>query len=219
MRAIAAVLALAAGIQEKPLNPIQDDPNLPRVLLIGDSISIGYTIPVRKLLAGKVNVHRPPENCGPTPTGLKQLDKWLGTGKWDVIHFNWGLHDLKHADPSGKLVDPSKGKRQVEIGEYEKNLDELVRRLKKTGAKLIWGSTTPVPEGSSGRIKGDEVSYNAVAEKVMKAHGVAIDDLHGFAAQRLEKIQQPRNVHFTPEGSGELARQVSDSIQSALGRK
>ena len=74
---------------------VVDDPRLPRVLLVGDSISIGYTLPVRNLLQGKANVHRIPENGGPTTNGLAKLSAWLGNGKWDVIHFNFGLHDLK----------------------------------------------------------------------------------------------------------------------------
>src|SRR5438105_12012509 len=104
--------------QEKKAKPdpafaqVKDDPALPRVLIIGDSISIGYTVPTRKLLEGKANVHRIPENGGPTTAGLKNVKKWLGEGKWDVIHFNWGLHDIK--------MDA--GKHQVPVGEYEKNL-------------------------------------------------------------------------------------------------
>ena len=82
--------------------PIKDDPNLARVLLIGDSISIGYTLAVRELLEGKANVHRPPTNCGPTTRGLEQIDAWLGDKKWDVIHFNFGLHDLKYLGPNGQ---------------------------------------------------------------------------------------------------------------------
>ena len=62
---------------------------LPRVLLIGDSISMGYTEPTRKLLQGKANVVRIPVNGGPTTTGLENLEKWLGAEWWDVIHFNW----------------------------------------------------------------------------------------------------------------------------------
>ena len=77
---------------------VTDDPKLPRVLLIGDSISIGYTLPVRELLKGKANLHRIPVNGGPTITGLEKLKGWIGDGKWDIIHFNWGLHDLKFMD-------------------------------------------------------------------------------------------------------------------------
>src|SRR5262245_27701093 len=80
---------------EDPLKPIEDKPGLPRVLLIGDSISIGYTLPARKALDGKANVHRISANAGTSAKTLKNLDKWLGNGKWDVIHINVGLHDIK----------------------------------------------------------------------------------------------------------------------------
>ena len=137
---------------------VEDVAGLPRVLLIGDSISIDYTVPVRELLKAKANVHRPLTNCGPTTRGLTGIEEWLGDGKWDVIHFNWGLHDLKYMGPQGQnLADPkAKDSRpQVPIDEYEKNLRKLVSRLKKTKAKLIWRSTTPVPEGCKGRVVGD----------------------------------------------------------------
>jgi hypothetical protein len=78
------------------MKPPQEVPGLPRVLLIGDSISIGYTLPVRELLKGKANVHRIPQNGGATDVGLEKMASWLGDGKWDVIHFNFGLHDAKY---------------------------------------------------------------------------------------------------------------------------
>ncbi|NCQ33155.1 MAG: SGNH/GDSL hydrolase family protein, partial [Armatimonadetes bacterium] len=141
------------------LAPIQDVAGLPRVLLIGDSISMGYTLPVRELLKGKANVHRIPTNGGPTLRGLESLKRWLGDGKWDVIHFNWGLHDLRLDDA---------GKYQVPLDEYEKNLKELVKQLKATGAKLVWCSTTPVPEKCTPpRKNADVIAYNAAAKKIM----------------------------------------------------
>jgi len=223
---LAAMPAAAAeGGKEKrrvdpAFEPVPDEPGLPRVLLIGDSISIGYTLPVRALLKGQANVHRPPTNCGSTTTGLQELDQWLGSGKWDVIHFNFGLHDLKYADERGNLVAVDRGTQQVPVGQYEKNLEELVTRLEKTGAKLIWASTTPVPEGAQGRVPGDEVKYNAAAKRVMDKHGVAINDLHAFASQFKDEkaIQMERNVHFMRSGSVELARQVVAHILKALGK-
>jgi acyl-CoA thioesterase-1 len=195
---------------------VADDPKLPRVLLIGDSVSMGYTIPVRQMLQGKANVHRPAANCGPTERGLDQLDKWLGKGKWDVIHFNFGLHDLKYLDANGKYVDPDKGKQVASPEVYERNLRELVARLKKTGAKLIFATTTPVPAGTLGRLEGDEVRYNQVAVKVMADNGIAIDDLHAVAVKDQKTIQKPRNVHFTPEGYKMLAASAAASIERAL---
>src|SRR6185436_1919626 len=74
--------AQKAAPKEPSFERVTDDPKLPRVLLIGDSISMGYTIPVRQLLQGKANVHRIPENGGPTTNGLSQLPNWLGDGRW-----------------------------------------------------------------------------------------------------------------------------------------
>lgn len=202
------------------LAPIQDVAGLPRVLLIGDSISIGYTLPVRELLSGAANVHRIPTNGGPTTRGVESIDQWLGTEKWDVIHFNWGLHDLKYVDAQGNLLQVvDQGRPQVSLADYERNLETLVTRLKQTGAKLIFATTTPVPEGAAGRIPADAPRYNEAALRVMYKHGVAVDDLYAFALPRLSEIQLPKNVHFSAEGSRALAEAVTASIRQALAEK
>lgn len=211
--------AKAKRVQQPVFAEIEDVPGLPRVLLIGDSISIGYTLAVREELKGKANVHRPPTNCGPTTRGVTEIEKWLGSGKWDVIHFNFGLHDLKYVDEKGQNTEPAKGRPQVSTEEYAKNLETLVSRMKKTGAKLIFATTTPVPEGSAARVKDDEVKYNQVALAVMKKHGVEIDDLYAFAKPKLAEIQLPADVHFKPEGSKVLAEQVASSILKTLEMK
>ena len=201
-----------------PMTPIEDVAGLPRVLLIGDSISIGYTLPTRELLKGKVNLHRIPTNGGPTIKGLQYIESWLGEKKWDVIHFNWGLHDLKHMGPNGENLFPKEkgGKVQVSLEDYEKNLDRLVLRLKKTGARLIWRNTTPVPPGSKGRYVGDSIRYNAAAERVMIRHGVPTHDLFTMSRERMKEIMLPANVHYTKDGSKALAESVAKIILQAL---
>jgi lysophospholipase L1-like esterase len=199
--------------------PTVDVAGLPRVLIIGDSISIGYQVALKEALAGKANVHRPAVNCGPSSRGVEQIEDWLGNGKWDVIHFNFGLHDVRHFDYAKKPVDADQGHRQVNDADYEKNLETLVTRMKKTGAKLVFGLTTPVPEGAAGRIKGDEVKYNEIASRVMQRQAVAIDDLYGFALPKLAEIQRPKDVHYTEEGSKVLAGQVAASILKELHSK
>ena len=190
------------------LAKIEDDPKLPRVLLIGDSISIGYTLPVREILKGEANVHRIPVNGGPTSNGIKNIEAWLGTGKWDVIHFNWGLHDLK-------LIE---GKQQVVPTDYEANLRKLVARMKQTGATLVWCTTTPVPEGDPNppRTFHDVIDYNTLAAKVMSDEKVATNDLFGFAQPKLAEIQNRNDVHFSAKGSRVLAEQVAKEIRAAL---
>ena len=198
--------------------PVGDTPGLPRVLLIGDSISMGYTLPVRELLKGVANVHRPPTNCGPSTKGVAEIDKWLGDGKWDVIHFNFGLHDLKHVDAKGANTSPDKGKLQVPLDEYKKNLDAIVVKLKKTGAKLIFATTTPVPAGEKQRAADSDAAYNAAAAEVMARHGVATDDLNAFVKAKKGDGALPNNVHFTPEGYKALAGQVAAEVKKALGK-
>jgi len=209
---LAAMLLAGAAAQTGPeFAAVEDTPGLPRVLLIGDSISIGYTLPVRELLRGKANVHRIPDNGGPTTRGIAQLDAWLGHGRWDVIHFNFGLHDLK--------INPD-GSRQVPLEEYGRNLREIAARLKKTGARLVWATTTPVPGATANppRQAADVVAYNAAARRVAEENGIAIDDLYGFALPKLAGIQIPANVHFTKEGYRALAERVAEAIAAQLNR-
>jgi len=187
-----------------------------RVLIIGDSISIGYFEPTKALLGEKADVYHNPGNAQHTVHGLAQLEAWLGETPWDVIHFNHGLHDLKYADERGRLVAVTEGKQQIPINEYARNLEALTLRLKQTGAALIFATTTPVPEGARGRVKGDEVRYNKVAREIMTRHKVPVNDLYSFALARLDAIQQPKNVHFTDEGSQQLAEQVARYIGLAI---
>lgn len=180
---------------------VADDPKLPRVLLIGDSVSRGYTQAARNALKGKVNVHRAPANCGPTATGLKKLDVWLGDGNWDLIHFNFGIHD-----------------RRTNVDDYEKRLEEIVKRLKQTGAKVVWASSTPIPadwkEGPEMKAKLEE--KNAIAAKVMERNGVEIDDLFTFITPHLSEVQNPKDVHFNGKGYDLLGKQVAEYIEGAL---
>lgn len=195
---------------------------LPRVLLIGDSISQGYTKPVIELLAGKAEVQRVKGNAGHTGMGLKGLPKWLDAkhGQWDVIHFNWGLWDLCYRNPESK----TQGRRDKIGGtlthtpeQYRENLEQIVTMLEATGAKLIWASTTPVPTGEAGRKVGDDLVYNRVAAEVMKKHSIPINDLHAVMVPHMTRLTTaPGNVHFTPEGSALLAKQVVAAIEKAL---
>lgn len=198
------------------LAPIADVAGLPRVLLMGDSISMGYTLPVRARLQGRANVHHPIENCGDTGRGLRRMEVWLGAGKWDVIYFNFGLHDMKYLDAAGKYVPPEQGAQLHPLPVYEANLRELVTRLRLTGATLVFATTTPVPDGTLGRVKDNELAYNEVAVRVMKELGVRVDDLHALAVARQKEIQLPQNVHFTDPGYAALGEKVVATLSTVL---
>lgn len=201
-----------------PLSPIAEVSGLPNVLIIGDSISIGYTVPTRALLAGKVNLHRIPTNGGPTTKGITEIEKWLGGRKWDLIHFNWGLHDLKYMGKDGTNLVPKEkgGVVQVNLSEYEKNLDILVARMKKSAKHLVWRNTTPIPPGSKARYVGDAEKYNLAASRVMKKHKVASLDLFSPSKKNMKNWMREANVHYFPHGSQALSAIVAQDILGRL---
>jgi len=207
---------------ELAIRPTPVNPALPFVLIIGDSISVSYTLPVRLRLEGIANVMRPLENCGSTLMILQNLDRWLGQTKWAVIHFNAGLHDLEHVQseniaPGKQIMVPiAKGHRWISVESYRANLEKIVERLEKTGAKLVFATTTPVPAGEPNRVPEDVALYNDAALAVMRAHGVPIDDLNSAAVESACRFQKPQDVHFYQEGSDILAEHVAASIKAAL---
>ena len=179
---------------------VVDKPGLPRVLLIGESVSRGYTQAVRAALDGKMNVHRAPENCGPTANGIKKIEVWLGAGKWDVIHFNFGIHD-----------------RNTPVADYKQRLQLLVERMSKTGAKLVWATTTPIPDDLPKNQKAASiVERNVAAAEVMKGGGVLTDDLFEAITPKLAELQNPNDVHFNAQGYEFLGKQVASSLEAAL---
>ena len=104
------------------------------------------------------------------------------------------------------------------VEEYQANLEKIVARLRQTGARLVFATTTPVPEGVTNPYRNpeDPARYNAAAVEVMKRHGIRVNDLFAFAQPRLAEIQLPRNVHFTPQGSAALADQVAGLLRREL---
>jgi len=237
-KTIFLLLVFLCGMSVGDLNPgrgqdsnLPEPPQkrLPNVLILGDSISIGYTPYVKKALLNTANVVRPTlpqgraENCAGTVNGIKHIERWLAAGnhKWSVIHFNFGLHDLKRVDPKNRKNsnDPAHP-RQSEPADYEKQLTEIVEKLLKTKARLIFATTTPVPQGGvkPHRDVQDPNRYNAIALKIMKANGIAVNDLYTAAQPKIKKIMRPVNVHFTKEGSEFLGQKVVKAIQEQLGQ-
>lgn len=170
----------------------------PRVLIIGDSISIGYTEPVRQRLASVANVTRIPGNGNSTSYALEAIEEWLRKQKPAIIYFNFGLHDLLH---------------QVGRETYANNLRTIVIRLRQTGAKLIFAEMTVVPPSRLNYFPDQQDAYRETAANVMREMGVPTDSLHHVAAEQI-----PDDVHFTPKGSESLADHVATTIRDALGR-
>ena len=203
--------------------------DLPKVFIYGDSISIGYTEYVRASLEGKADVMRLHVNGSSSQEFIKRMEAFrkalfqpdLEGGwdfTWDVIHFNIGLHDLKYVD-NGKL-DKEKGIQVSSLLVYENNLHSIIKYLKNKypEARLIFATTTPVPNGEAGRFMGDELKYNKVALRVIQGYSdIIINDLHRFSVPILKTYAEgPGNVHYKGEGSRlqgiEVAQQIARVI-------
>ena len=197
--------------------------NLPKVLVIGDSISMNYHEAAKSALAGAVDYKRIPTNGSSTVFGLQNIDKWLGPKPtWDVIQFNHGLHDLKTPYlPESKSWGPP----MVSLEDYKTNLEKEISILKKTGARLIWCTTTPVPndnQSAASRKKGACLDYNAAAREVLQRHPqILITDLHATVTQSpvFDKWRAGNDVHFyTKEEQALLGDAVATSIRRALAK-
>jgi len=201
-----AVLISSAAAQER---------TLPRVVLVGDSIRIGYAPLVAKLLAGKAIVVSPKPNGEDSGNVLRNLDEWVIKEKPDVVHINAGLHDLKLKDKSY----------QVPLVEYERNLKTILARIQKeTKAKIVFATTTPILDDLHAqrkvgfdRFEADVQKYNTAAVSVMKQAGVSINDLHKLVESGgKEKLMQRDGTHYTQEGYETLAAAAADSILRSL---
>ncbi len=190
---------------------MQDKPN---ILIIGDSISLGYTPFVKKNLERKAHISHNPGNAQHTGTGLKKVEEWVGDGDWDIIQFNWGLWDLCYRHPDSKVQgnrDKENGKLTYTIEEYAANLDTIITILKaKTSAELIFLTTTYVPVNEAGRYPNDAIRYNDAAKKVMTKHGVTVNDLYEQSFQIHQKYGLGSDdVHYSPKGYKKLGKQVT----------
>lgn len=201
------VSALASG----------QDAKLPKVVLIGDSIRLGYAPGVAKLLEGKAVIVSPKQNGGDSSNVLKNLEAWVIQEKPDVIHINAGLHDLKH---SKKTMT-----HQVPLADYEKNLKAIVDRLhKETKAKIIFATTTPILDerhakrkADFDRFEADVKKFNAAALAVMQQANVPINDLHKVVADGgPAELLGADGTHYTPAGNEKLAAAVAAAIQKQL---
>jgi lysophospholipase L1-like esterase len=194
---------------------------LPKVLIIGDSIAGDYFSIVMNKLEGIAEVQTPqePGNGGGTTNGVLYVDKWIEEAKWDVIHFNFGLHDIKHIDPeTGKNSKNLNDPQQANPEQYGKNLRVIVEKLKASGAKLIFATTTPYPDklGKQMRTPGMPAVYNKIAIEIMRENDIAINDIYSYVLPRMEKLQRPKNVHFMENGSKALGEKVAQSILEYL---
>jgi lysophospholipase L1-like esterase len=184
------------------------------VVLIGDSIRMGYEDVVRQHLSGIASVWAPKDNGGHSRNILAHLDEWVLTRHLDIVYINCGLHDIARKFDLPDLAVP--------LSEYRKNIRHILSLIKsKTNTVVIWASITPVNEqwhhANKGfdRLEADVVSYNTVANEVANECEVPIHDLFGIVQQsNQQNLLSSDGVHFTSNGYDLLGNKVAEFIKA-----
>jgi lysophospholipase L1-like esterase len=186
-----------------------------RLLLLGDSIRLSYQDAVRKLAGKRATVVGPAENCRHAAFTLDNLDRWLGElGDPQVVHWNNGLHDIAH--------DPRRSPHQFPLDAYTTNLRRILARLRRTGAEIVWATTTPVHPDSP--FREDDCSwdneeivwYNATARELMESDDVKVNDLHALVAADPDRLLADDQIHLSPEGVGKCAEAVWGAVEEFI---
>ncbi len=188
-------------------------------MIIGDSISLGYTPFVKEYFNEKAIIVHSPGNAGHSGMGLENIREWVGERDWDVIQFNFGLWDLCYRHPDSELYgnrDKVNGEITFSIDEYRANLDSIVTILKEmSDAKLIFVTTTYVPEDEGGRYAKDVKKYNRAAKELMKKHAVLVNDIYkeSISIHKMNGIGSD-DVHYKEEGYEQLGKCIIDYLDA-----
>ena len=187
-----------------------------RVVLIGDSIRIGYQAAVERELTGLAEVWGPGENGGTSENVLAHLDEWVIARRPDIVHLNCGLHDLR--------IERGRNERAVPLPQYRANLDTIFGRIRnETDAAIIWATTTPVNERwhrekkDFDRRESDVAAYNQAAGEGANRMDTPIDDLYAVVMEHgRDTILSPDGVHYGEAGYKLLGRAVAEAIRAQL---
>jgi hypothetical protein len=185
-----------------------DKDDLPRVLLVGDSITRGYFADVEKRLAGKAYCARlTTSKCVSDPSFADEVQLLLKHYKFAVIHFNNGLHGWGYSEP-----------------QYRDGLMKTMDAVRKQAgdAKLIWATTTPVRERSDLKKFGERTERvkvrNQMAAEIMKSREIPTNDLFGLVEKHPD-WQSSDGVHFNAKGKEAQAKQVAETVAKLLPSK
>ena len=187
--------------------PNTNDSSLPRILLIGNSITRGYYPAVQKELSGKAYIARltTSKSIGDNAL-LQEIELILSYCKFDIVHFNNGLHGWEYTEE-----------------EYRKAFPAFIKTIRKRApqAKLMWATTTPM------RTKTDINIFDIKTERIkernkialdfiLKQKDITIDDLWGLTINRPEYYAGGDGTHPNPSGYFEIAKKVATELNHLI---
>ena len=205
------------------------------VLVMGDSIRLGYQERVKELLSDVAQVFAPEENCRFTKYALWGMHVWAeetGVERFDLAHWNTGIWDLHRATADGEVFTP--------LEAYVEDNERLLTQMQSCADRLIWATTIPAgpsldkgmesdalinSKGRPARIRlcvpqvrwnADVKRYNEAACHMYRSRGVAINDLYTALLPDLEAYISEDGIHPNEKGYALLAEQTARAIRQQL---
>ena len=186
------------------------------LLLIGDSIRMGYDKSVKKTLDGKANVIFSSENCRFAAYVLRYFHDYfdgLAGEDIDVIHWNAGLWDSLRMFEEAPQTPP-------EI--YAYYIERICQRIKKLcpNARVIFATSTKVQsekmDKNFKRYNEDIEKYNEIAIKIVTKYGFLVNDLYALSAALPDEAHSDPVHYYTPMGTEAFTNQVLSFVTPAL---
>jgi len=187
-----------------------------QVVLIGDSIRLGYQATAASRLADVAEVWGPAQNGGNSRNVVAHLDEWVVSRSPDLVHINCGLHDLRREFGSQVPAVP--------FEEYSANLRTIFARISdSTSTRIVWATTTPVHEQRHhdrkgfDRFENDVRRYNQGALQCAHEYGLAVDDLFSAVVDRgRDTMVTEDGVHYGEDGYRVLGERVAAALRPFL---
>lgn len=192
-----------------------------RVLLLGDSIRMGYDDLIRDMLKDECEVVYEEDNGRFSSYTLWQANQCFKTyGRFDLVHWNNGYWDMNVEAPMTEAMHT--------VEEYVHFLGRIIHEIRRNGAKIVFATTTPVPEKGTSLDNtgtGMEISYdnnwveqyNTAAKKLMEQEHVPVNDLYALMLTRKDYYKCSDGLHLTEEGYRLCAEQAVRLIRKELG--
>jgi hypothetical protein len=204
----------------------REQSKLPSYLMVGDSISMGMVSGGKLFDALNTTVqpvHSPGNACNAN-RGAHCIDNWLDSCAFDIVSFNFGIHDT------------SRNQEHLTLPVYKKMLGAVTDSLLKCRAnasrtaKLLYVLTTPVPTNKANASKptseclnSDVIKYNAAASSIMAAAKIPVLDMFGFVNahcgagyETCDWSPGSGNVHFNDVGWEAMAGKMAAAIRGLL---
>ena len=189
---------------------------MPKVLIIGDSISIGYTPTVAAELADVAEVVHSPGNASDCTNIVANIDAWLADANPQVVAFNCGLHDVKREDEKREHC-------RVPVEFYKTILPAIIEKMLANGRRVVWINTTPVIEKRHQAVKPcarynkDIDDHNKAARGIARKAGLPIINLNKTVLKLdMEAVMTEDGAHFSPEAYEVLGKKVAKRLREML---